>query len=125
LKDDDNSSLLINTTIPRNPIITPITCFFNNSSPKTITLINRVKSGVSETITAVTELEISVSANANKYAGKNEPTNADSATHFIFLFGIYLILLKPIGAINSVVIITLTDPNWTGVRPVKPFFINI
>ena len=76
-----------------------------------MTLIRRVKRGVNETITAVTELEISVSANANKYAGKNEPTNADSATHFIFLFGIYLILLKPIGAINKVVMITLTDPN--------------
>ena len=111
LKDEDRSSLFINTTIPRKPMITPITCFFNNSSPKMITLINRVKRGVSETITAVAELEISVSANANKYAGKNEPTNAETATHFILFFGMCLILLYPMGAINIVVIITLSDPS--------------
>ena len=66
LNDDANNSLLINTIIPVKPIKTPNTCFFNNSSPKTKTLINNVNSGVNETITAVIELEISVSAKANK-----------------------------------------------------------
>ena len=55
--------------------------------------------------------EISVSANANKNAGENEPTNAESATHFILCLGIYLILLNPIGAISMVVTITLSEPN--------------
>jgi hypothetical protein len=97
--------------IPVKPTKTPKTCFFNSSSLKTTTLINNVKSGVSETITAVTELEISVSAKANKYAGKNEPINAEIATHFIFSLGIILIFLYPIGAIIRVVTITLKDPN--------------
>ena len=125
LKEDSNSSLFISTIIPRNPTITPRTCFLNNSSPKIITLIRSVKRGVKETITAVTELDISVSAKANKYAGKNEPTNAENATHFNFSLGIFLIFWYPIGAIKIVVTITLRDPNWIGVNPVNPFLIKI
>jgi hypothetical protein len=111
LNEDDNNSLFIKTIIPVNPTKTPRTCFFNSSSLNTATLIKSVKSGVSETMTAVTELEISVSANANKYAGKNDPINAEIATHFIFSLGIILIFLYPIGAIIRVVTITLKEPN--------------
>jgi hypothetical protein len=50
-----------------------------------------VNKGVSETITAVTELEICVSANANKYAGKKEPTQAENKTHLSLSLGINLI----------------------------------
>ena len=61
LKDGDPKEILT-----KNKMIVKNTCFFNNSSPKTKTLINNVNSGVNETITAVIELEISVSAKANK-----------------------------------------------------------
>ena len=64
--EEIKSSLYTKISIPIKPTKTPNNCLRIKAAEKIITLINKVNRGVSETITAVTELEICVSANANR-----------------------------------------------------------
>ena len=88
--------------------------------PKTIVLIGTIEFNI-EAIA----LSISVSAYANKKAGKKVPNNPDTAIHLSVFLGKDFKLLKPAkNSINAVIII-LKEPNCRGVKPTSPFFINI
>jgi hypothetical protein len=70
-------------------------------------------------------LSISVSAKANRKAGKKVPKKPDKAIHLIVLFDKFLKLLKPaINKINPVIIIR-NEPNCIGLRPIKLFLISM
>ena len=70
-------------------------------------------------------LSISVSAYANKNAGKNVPKKPDITIHLSVFFGKFFKLLKPTKNNNNAVMIILKEPNCNGVKPIRPFLINI
>lgn len=69
-------------TVPINPIITPIIWLLDENilnaiKPRIIVLIGTIEFRID-----ATALSISVSAKANKKAGKNVPKNPEIAIHF-------------------------------------------
>lgn len=115
----------INNSVPNNPIKTPKTCRFvdfnlKTKKPKTIVL-----SGTNEFNIEATALSISVSAKANKKAGKKVPKSPVKITHFQSLNAIDLTRLKAIMNKKNAVKIMRIAPSCTGVNPSKPFLIRI
>jgi len=72
-----------------------------------------------------TALSISVSAKANKKAGKKVPRNPERIIHFIVVLESFLRLLKPAIKRMKPEMMILKDPNCKGVRPINAFLINI
>tara|TARA_S200000501_G_C20815874_1_gene740531 strand:+ start:1351 stop:1656 length:306 start_codon:yes stop_codon:yes gene_type:complete len=85
----------------------------------------RVFKGTIELIIDATELSISVSANANRKAGKKLPKNAEMVIHFHSNFFIVNIFFHAIKKIITDENIILSDPNCEASRPTKAFFISI
>ena len=81
--------------------------------------------GTKEFNTDAIELSISVSAKANRKAGKKLPRKAEIMIHFHSFF---VIIFKVCQAKAKIIIdekIILKDPNCVGLRPIKAFFIRI
>ena len=117
--------MVINRTVPANPIKTPNICLLEEyilkaKKPKIMVLIGTIEFNI-EAIA----LSISVSAYANKKAGKNVPKNPDMAIHLSVFFGKFFKLLNPAKNNNNAVMIILKEPNCNGVKPTSPFLINI
>ncbi|GGD22607.1 hypothetical protein GCM10011368_25830 [Hyunsoonleella pacifica] len=84
-----------------------------------------VFNGTSEFKIEAMELSISVSAKANRKAGKKVPKSPVKITHFHSFNFIDFTRLNPkMNRKNEVKIIRIA-PNCTGVKPNSPFFIKI
>lgn len=117
--------LVIRSTVPTKPITTPIICcrdenILKATKPKIIVFIGTIEFNID-----AMALSISVSANANKKAGKNVPKNPERTIHFMVFFVSFLRLLKPAKKRITPETIILNDPNCNGVRPISAFLINI
>ncbi|GAB1857554.1 hypothetical protein MHTCC0001_23900 [Flavobacteriaceae bacterium MHTCC 0001] len=92
----------------------------NTKKPRTI-----VFRGTKEFNIEAMELSISVSAKANKNAGKKVPKNPVKIIHFQSFNDIAVIRLNATINKKDAVKIIRMAPNCTGVNPSNPFFMRI